>query len=32
MKTVQLNFHDEFSSVVATLPPQYISTIQQMFS
>jgi hypothetical protein len=32
MKTMQLNFSAEFSGVVATLPQEYVSTIQQMFS
>lgn len=32
MKMIQLNFQNEFSSVVATLPPEYAPKIQQMFS
>jgi hypothetical protein len=32
MKTMQMNFRDEFSSVAAALPPNYVPTIQQMFS
>ncbi|PNF42980.1 hypothetical protein B7P43_G09585 [Cryptotermes secundus] len=32
MKTMQLNFRDEFSSVLAALPSKYAPTIQQMFS
>jgi hypothetical protein len=32
MKMIQLNFQNEFSSVVATLPPEYTPKIQQMFS
>jgi hypothetical protein len=32
MKTVQLDFHDEFSSVAATLPQEYATTIQHLFS
>ncbi|XP_021926547.1 importin-4-like isoform X1 [Zootermopsis nevadensis] len=32
MKTMQLNFRDQCSNVVATLPQEYLSTIQQMFS
>ncbi|XP_069698314.1 importin-4-like [Periplaneta americana] len=32
MKTMQMNFRDEFSNVATTLPPEYASTIQQLFS
>ena len=32
MKMIQLNFQNEFSSVVAALPPEYAPKVQQMFS
>jgi hypothetical protein len=31
VKTMQLSFHDEFSSGVAILQQKYASTIQQIF-